>query len=118
MSRGEANGEASATRVDGRTRRSNRPQGDLSVPFSVADTELIPGTVEEVIDRDMHRRMTAFAPFVVAIIGVVGFSSFLLGGDEHARNIMLGAMVACFATSIWMMRRLRAHVHVSNFELA
>jgi serine/threonine-protein kinase len=84
----------------------------------VADTELIPGTVEEVVDRDMHRRMVAFTPFVIAIIGIVGLSSFLLGGDPLARNVMLGTMAVCFSIALWMLSRLRARVWVSTFDLA
>jgi serine/threonine-protein kinase len=84
----------------------------------VADTELISGTVEEVVDRDMHRRMVAFTPFVIAIIGIVGLSSFLLGGDELARTVMLGTMAVCFAIALWMLSHLRARVWVSTFDLA
>ena len=110
--------QITATRVDGRSRRSARPLAEPSVRFSVADTELISGTVEEVIDRDMHRRMVAFAPFVIAIIATVGLSSFLLGGDPMARDVMLGTMGMCFATALWMVRRLRTRVHVAPLDLA
>src|SRR5688500_624849 len=105
--------EVSATRVDGRARRSTRPL-EPSARFSVADTQLVPGAVEEVIDRDIHRRMVAFAPFVMVLIGIVGLSSFALGGDLLARSVMLGSMVACFAVALWMLRRLRTHAHVTN----
>src|SRR5262245_47544748 len=83
----EVEEERDSTRVDGRSRRSGRPPADsgripsrphlLDAPLlSQADTEPLPGTVEEVIDRDMHRRMTAFAPFTMLLIVVVGSSSF------------------------------------------
>jgi hypothetical protein len=132
----EVEEEGESTRVDGRTRRSGRPpdgeselaaevargfapstQRDPLPRFSSADTEPLPGTVEEVVDRDMHRRMTAFAPFTMLLILVVGSSSFVLGGDPFARTVMLAAMGPALGIALWMTWRLRIKSWVSRNEL-
>jgi hypothetical protein len=110
MTAPEGNDEAlvSSTRIDGRARRSARPISiEEARPLPIADTEPLAGTVEEVIDRDVHRRMEAFAPFTIVLIAVVSLSSLVLGGDKFARDIMLTFMVPGLVGSLWMMRRLK-----------
>jgi hypothetical protein len=117
------------TRVDGRSRRSSRPPDppsrepsaarklDSLPQLSQADTEPMPGTVEEVVDRDMHRRMEAFVPFTLVLIFIVAISSFLLGGDVFARNVMLSAMTPSFGIATWMLWTLRQKTWVATREL-
>jgi eukaryotic-like serine/threonine-protein kinase len=86
--------------------------------LSHAQTELVSPTVQEIVARELHRRIELFAGFVLLLLGVVAACSLVLGGDPLARALMLMAMVV----SAWASLRIRARLRkrpsvVETYEL-